>query len=169
MDFNPEKIRGYRLIGYEDRTMAAEDFANDEKDGGELGSGHRMTALYEIVPAESDFDFGEAESRYRAAGTEGGGNSEMLTVSIRAKEPDGDASKLYEYPVSEGIYTEQMSDNMKFAAAVAEVGMVLRDSEWKGTATFESARELLRGCGSVTGDTYKEELVYLVNLLARAR
>ncbi len=62
-----------------------------------------------------------------------------------------------------------MSDNMKFAAAVAEVGMVLRDSEWKGTATFESARELLRGCGSVTGDTYKEELVYLVNLLARAR
>ncbi len=169
VDFNPEKIRGYRLIGYEDRTMAAEDFANDEKDGGELGSGHRMTALYEIVPAESDFDFGEAESRYRAAGTEGGGNSEMLTVSIRAKEPDGDASKLYEYPVSEGIYTEQMSDNMKFAAAVAEVGMVLRDSEWKGTATFESARELLRGCGSVTGDTYKEELVYLVNLLARAR
>ena len=64
VDFNPAMVKGYRLIGYEDRLMAAEDFADDEKDGGEIGSGHRMTALYEIVPADSDFTFGEAASRY---------------------------------------------------------------------------------------------------------
>ena len=65
MDFNPARVKGYRLIGYEDRVMAAEDFANDEKDGGEIGSGHRMTALYEIVPADSDFDFGGTGSLYQ--------------------------------------------------------------------------------------------------------
>ena len=90
----------------------------------------------------------------------------MLTVSIRAKEPEGTESRLYEYPVDLEP-AETLSDNMKFAAAVAETGMILRDSEWKGTATYESARELLRDCGSVTGDTYKEEFLYLVNLLAR--
>ena len=164
VDFNPALVKGYRLIGYEDRVMAAEDFANDEKDGGEIGSGHRMTALYEIVPADSEFDFGAAESRYQTVS--GDTDGDLLTVSIRAKEPEGTESKLYEYPVS-NVCAEEMSDNMKFAAAVTEVGMILRDIEWKGTATYESALELLRSCGSVTGDTYKEEFLYLVNLLAR--
>ena len=164
VDFNPAKIKGYRLIGYEDRLMAAEDFANDEKDGGEIGSGHRMTALYEIVPMDSEFDFGAAESRYQTGA--GSADGEMLTVSIRAKEPEGTESKLYEYPVNLEA-AETLSDNMKFAAAVTEVGMILRESEWKGTATYESAQELLRDCGSVTGDTYKEEFLYLVNLLQR--
>ena len=170
VDFNPALIRGYRLIGYEDRLMAAEDFADDTKDGGEIGSGHRMTALYEIVPADSDFDFGDTGSRYTTTeSTENANSGEMLTVSIRAKEPDGDTSKLYEYPVSTEILTAELNDNMKFAAAVAEVGMILRDSEWKGTATYDSALELLRSCGSVNGDVYKEEFVYLVNLLNRGR
>ena len=100
VDFNPAMVKGYRLIGYEDRLMAAEDFANDEKDGGEIGSGHRMTALYEIVPADSDFEFGEAGSRYQTAqAAEKTENADWLTVSIRAKEPEGTESKLYEYPV----------------------------------------------------------------------
>ncbi len=164
VDFNPAKVKGYRLIGYEDRLMAAEDFANDEKDGGEIGSGHRMTALYEIVPADSDFEFGAAESRYQTA--ESSAEGDMLTVCIRAKEPEGTESKLYEYPVNL-TPAETLSDNMKFAAAVTEVGMILRGSEWKGNATYESALELLRDCGSVTGDSYKEEFLYLVNLLER--
>ncbi len=165
VDFNPAMVKGYRLIGYEDRLMAAEDFADDTKDGGEIGSGHRMTALYEIVPADSDFDFGAAESRYQtveSSGTEG----DLLTVSIRAKEPEGTESKLYEYPVSP-VAADTMSDNMKFAAAVVEVGMLLRDSEWKGTSTYGSALDLLRDCGSVTGDPYKEEFLYIVTLLDR--
>ena len=166
-DFNPAKVKGYRLIGYEDRVMAAEDFANDEKDGGEIGSGHRMTALYEIVPADSDFDFGEAGSRYQQTGETENNSEEWLTVAIRAKEPEGTESRLYEYPVGQEQVTETLSDNLKFAAAAAEAGMLIRNSEWKGTATWDSALELARDCGSVNGDPYKEEFVYLLGLLQR--
>ena len=169
VDFNPAKVKGYRLIGYEDRVMAAEDFADDTKDGGEIGSGHRMTALYEIVPADSDFDFGEAESRYQNAQAETAEDAEWLTVSIRAKEPEGTESRLYEYPVKDDAVTETMSENLRFAAGVAEAGMLLRESEWKGTATWASALELVRGCGNVSGDPYKEEFVYLLTLLERAQ
>ncbi len=168
VDFNPAMVKGYRLIGYEDRLMAAEDFANDEKDGGEIGSGHRMTALYEIVPADSDFIFGEAESRYQNAQPDGTDEkTDWLTVSIRAKEPEGTESKLYEYPVQDSMVTTELSENMKFAAAVAEAGMLLRRSEWKGTSTWQQALELARGSGTVTGDAYKEEFVYLLTLLER--
>ena len=164
VDFNPAYVKGYRLIGYEDRLLAAEDFADDTKDGGEIGSGHRMTALYEIVPMDSDFDFGAAETRYQTGA--GDPTGELLTVAIRAKEPEGTESKLYEYKVDK-TPAETLSDNMKFAAAVTEIGMILRDSEWKGTATYDSALELLRDCESVKGDSYKEEFLYLVNLLER--
>ena len=168
VDFNPAMVKGYRLIGYEDRLMAAEDFANDEKDGGEIGSGHRMTALYEIVPADSDFTFGEAESRYQNAQPDGTDEkTDWLTVSIRAKEPEGTEIKLYEYPVQDSMVTTELSENMKFAAAVAEAGMLLRKSEWKGTSTWQQALELARGSGTVTGDAYKEEFVYLLTLLER--
>ena len=167
VDFNPSQVKGYRLIGYEDRVMAAEDFANDEKDGGEIGSGHRMTALYEIVPTDSDFDFGEVGSRYQKGNTEDNNSAEWLTVAIRAKEPEGTESKLYEYPVGVVQITETLSDNMKFAAAVAETGMLIRNSEWKGTATWDSALELVRNCRNVTGDAYKEEFLYLLTLLQR--
>ena len=164
VDFNPAYVKGYRLIGYEDRLLAAEDFADDTKDGGEIGSGHRMTALYEIVPMDSEFDFGAAETRYQTGA--GDPTGELLTVAIRAKEPEGTESKLYEYKVDK-TPAETLSDNMKFAAAVTEIGMILRESEWKGTATYDSALELLRDCESVKGDSYKEEFLYLVNLLER--
>ncbi len=167
VDFNPVMVKGYRLIGYEDRVMAAEDFANDEKDGGEIGSGHRMTALYEIVPADSDFDFGAAESRYQDGAQEKDSKGDWLTVSIRAKEPEGTESKLYEYPVNGTAVTDTPSENMRFAAGVAEAGMILRESEWKGSASWAQALELVRGCESVTGDPYKEEFVYLLTLLER--
>ena len=168
VDFNPAKVKGYRLIGYEDRLMAAEDFANDEKDGGEIGSGHRMTALYEIVPADSDFEFGESGSRYQNAQAAENGGTEWLTVAIRAKEPEGKESKLYEYPVQDDAVSETLSDNMMFAAGVAEAAMLLRGSEWKGTSDWHQALELVRGCQSVKGDPYKEEFVYLLTLLERA-
>lgn len=169
VDFNPAWIKGYRLIGYEDRLMAAEDFANDEKDGGEVGSGHRVTALYEIVPVGSEYNFSEVESKYNVnTSMDTGVTEDMLTVNIRAKAPDSDKSELYTYDVPFHAETE-MSDNMKFAAAVVEVAMILRDSEWKGTATYDTALELLRSCESVNGDTYKEEFLYLVNLLNRGK
>ena len=168
VDFNPAMVKGYRLIGYEDRVMAAEDFADDTKDGGEIGSGHRMTALYEIVPADSDFEFGETGSRYRDTQAAGADDStDWLTVSIRAKEPEGSESRLYEYPVKQDAVSDSLDDNLRFAAAVAEAGMILCGSEWKGSATWDQALELVRGCESVNGDAYKEEFVYLLTLLQR--
>ena len=168
VDFNPAHLKGYRLIGYENRVMAAEDFADDTKDGGELGSGHRLTVLYELVPADSAFDIGEVISKYQQAAPLDSPalSDELLTLSIRAKAPTGDESALYTYPLKAQAPGE-MTDNLRFAAAVAEVGMLLRDSEWKGSATYDSALELLRADSSLTGDPYKEEFLYLVNLLSR--
>ena len=166
LDFNPAAIKGYRLIGYENRVMAASDFADDSKDGGEIGSGHRVTALYELVPVDSAYEIGEAQSKYQVVTN--GDASEWLTLNVRAKAPDGDESTLYTYPLAAPEKTDVMSDNLRFAAAVAEVGMLLFDSEWRGDSTYASALELLRGCESVTGDAYKEEFVYLVTRLERA-
>ncbi len=165
VDFNPAKIMGYRLIGYENRLMEAEDFADDRKDGGEVGSGHRVTALYEIVPLDSPMVMDAAETKYQTAATSS--NPEWLTVNIRAKEPEGDTSKLYSYPMDASMVKASMSDNLRFSAAVAEFGMLLRDSEFKGDASYDQVLELLRGVQTLTGDVYKEELLYLVSQAKR--
>ncbi|MGI6635317.1 MAG: YfbK domain-containing protein [Christensenellales bacterium] len=166
VDFNPAALKGYRLIGYENRLMEAEDFADDTKDGGELGSGHRLTVLYELVPIDSEFDIGTAQSKYTQPAPTDSAPAEWLTLSIRAKQPEGNESQLFTYPLP--IDTPQeMTDNLRFAAAVAQVGMLLTDSEWKGTASYDSALALLRQDTSLSGDVFKEEFLYLVNLLAR--
>ena len=176
LDFNPEKVSAYRLIGYEDRVMDARDFADDTKDGGEIGSGHRVTALYEIVPAGSEFNPGLPASRYTSvrntpapAGEAGesGENTDWCTLAIRYKAPGKDTSTLEEYHFR-GEAAESLSENMKWAAAVAECAMLLRGSEWKGEASWDSALALARDCGDVSGDPYKEEFVYLLTLLQRA-
>jgi len=167
LDFNPDKVSAYRLIGYEDRLMDARDFADDAKDGGEIGSGHRVTALYEIVPVGSAFDPGLPGSRYAASGTAGEGDSaDWFTLALRWKAPGQETSTLEEVPFR-GDPAEALSDNMKWAAAVAECAMLLRDSEWKGSSTWDAALDLARACGAVTGDPYKEEFVYLLTLLQR--
>ena len=166
LDFNPEYVKGYRLIGYEDRVMNAEDFADDTKDGGELGSGHRVTALYEIVPVDSAFDFNSTESKYAQSLTQSAVTPEWLTLSIRAKAPDGDVSDLWTYPLTDPE-SFPATENLTFAAGVAEAGMLLRGSEYAGTSSWKDALALLRSCPSVTGDPYKEELVYLLGLMER--
>ena len=166
VDFNPAYVKGYRLIGYENRLLEAEDFADDTKDGGELGSGHRLTVLYELVPVGSKFEFNETASKYQEAAEPKKGGEEMLTLSIRAKAPDGDTSELFSYPLM-NREPEELTDNLKLAAAITQMGMLLRDSELKGNSTWESTLELLRSSKSVSDDPYKEELVYLVTLLAR--
>ncbi|MBQ9251385.1 MAG: von Willebrand factor type A domain-containing protein [Clostridia bacterium] len=168
LDFNPEKVSAYRLIGYEDRVMDAQDFANDTKDGGEIGSGHRVTALYEIVPAGSDFDPGIPASRYVTPVQGETENPEWLTLAIRYKAPGAEESTLEEYPLRMEP-AEQLSENMKWAAAVAECAMILRDSEYRGEAALDSTLELARSCGTVLGDPYKEEFVYLLTLLQRGK
>ncbi len=121
--------------------------------------------LYELVKADSPFDIGEVGSKYQTPDTTKP-SDEWLTLSIRAKAPDGDESTLFTYPMIESEALAATS-NLRFAAAIAQVGMLLRDSEWKGTASYDAALELLRGDADVTGDPYKEEFLYLVTLLNR--
>lgn len=163
VDFNPAQIKGYRLIGYENRVMSAEDFNDDKKDGGEIGSGHRVTALYEIVDKDSDYPIVSATSVYQTAADNG--SSDLFTLKIRYKEPSADSSELLTYPADGSIFRDELSDNMKLAAAVTEVGMILRGSEFKGTSTYESAMELLKSHSNIVDDEYIFDFYGLVKKL----
>ncbi len=169
VEFNPAKVKGYRLIGYENRLMEARDFDDDTKDGGEIGAGHRVTALYELVPAGSDEDLGEVELKYQGnesvsdeAAAETG---EWMTLKIRYKEPDGTDSRLLEYPVDDTMFCRELPQDMEFAACVAETGMLLRDSEHGGNASYEQVVKTLESMEGFGGDSYKEEFLYLVKRL----
>lgn len=157
VDFNPAEIKGYRLIGYENRTMAATDFADDTKDGGEIGAGHQVTALYEIVPINSEFEIPSAESKYTAQSESELG--ELLTVNVRYKAPDANESTLLEYPVTMKCYSDTMSDNMSWAAGVAQAGMLLSDSEYAGTSTYQDIKERLKPLAS---DDFRDEFIYML-------
>ncbi len=159
LEFNPAYIKGYRLIGYENRMLAAEDFEDDTKDAGEIGAGHSVTAIYEIVTVDSPMELSTSDLKYSE--TSGEENGEMLTVSIRYKEPDGNTSKLLEYPVAESAYSSSMSANLTFASAVVQFGLVLRDSEYKGTATYDSILSSLENY-DYSSDSYKAEFISLV-------
>jgi len=172
VEFNPAQVKGYRLIGYENRTMAAEDFANDEKDGGEIGAGHQVTALYEVALKNSEQEIPEVESRY-GSGEEGGAGSastaepvstyadEYMVVNIRYKEPDGDTSKLLTYPVYQDTVRNTMSENLSWAAGVAQAGMLLKKSEFAGTSDMKQVMKRLGNLESVRNDDYRKEFVYL--------
>ncbi len=168
VEFNPAYIKGYRLLGYENRALAAEDFDDDKKDAGEIGAGHMVTALYEIIPVDSKQEIPQAELKYqdneKTAGVE---NGEWLNLKIRYKEPDADESLLKEYPVTQEAYTDEPSQDFYFAAAVAEFGLMLRDSAYKGEASFENVRALLKKVDT-DEDDYKDEFVYLVKKLQKA-
>lgn len=162
VEFNPEYVKGYRLVGYENRLLKSEDFNNDKVDAGEIGSGHTVTALYEIIPGEG----GGQALRYQT-GTKPVGSMELLTVSLRYKAPNGDKSSLLEYPVEAASYRQEMSENLRFASAVAEFGMVLRDSDYKGNADFESVMELAESCVHADSDDYRKEFLELVQMAGR--
>ena len=161
VEFNPAYIKGYRLIGYENRMLAAEDFADDTKDAGEIGAGHTVTAIYEIADLNSGMEFASADLKYSEGAAAGTENGEYCTVSVRYKEPDGDESKLLTYPVSADAYTQEMSGDMRFASAVAAFGLVLRDSEFKGTASRAGVLNLIDAEGTLN-DAYKQEFAELV-------
>lgn len=167
VEFNPAYIKGYRLLGYENRALATEDFNDDTKDAGEIGAGHMVTALYEIVPSDSDQKIPETELKYQDNKNDMGvKNGEWLNLKIRYKEPEGEESILKEYPVKEEDYTQKPSEDFYFAAAVAEFGMILRDSAYKGESSFENVRALLKEVDT-DKDDYKDEFVYLVKRLQR--
>lgn len=165
LEFNPANVKGYRLIGYENRVMAAEDFNDDTKDAGEIGAGHSVTVLYEIVPADSKMELGESELKY-AFDSEGVMGDELLTVNIRYKEPEGSESKLLTYPVNKSLYSDKMSADMNFASCVAEFGMLLRNSRYIGDVTYKDVSAQLSKY-DYSDDDYKDEFIYLVNTMKR--
>ncbi len=166
VEFNPAHIKGYRLIGYENRVMDDEDFDDDTKDGGEIGSGHRVTALYELVPIDSDFDIGK-DLKYQENENNESNTDELLTVSVRYKKPDENESTLLEYPLGKDSKSDTLSSNMSFAAGIIEVGMILRDSEFAGSSSYENAIELIENSGDTKDDDSKYELVGIIKKLIK--
>jgi Ca-activated chloride channel family protein len=166
VEFNPRLVAGYRLIGYENRLLEARDFNDDRKDAGEIGAGHTVTALYEIVPAGQAVENpGVDELKYAQVPEEprGTGEGELMTVKLRYKEPDGDVSK----PLNVGVQDARTSygnasADFKFAAAVAEFGMLLRGSRYKGQASYDSVAQLARLSVGADLQGHRTEFVKLV-------
>lgn len=171
VEFNPAKVAGYRLIGYENRVMANRDFNDDKKDAGDIGAGHSVTALYEIVPAGQALENDGIElkySKYEPSETRFG--NEMLTLKLRYKEPDEDQSKLLTVGVMDNNKTIEMaSQNLKFASAVAQFGLLLRDSRFKGNASFSNINNLVENSMGDDLRNYRGEFLELVNKAQRLK
>lgn len=167
VEFNPARVSEYRLLGYENRMLASKDFNDDTKDAGEIGAGHTVTALYQIVPKGVSIGPGVDPLRYRQEDKEEKvlptpeNADELMFVKLRYKQPDGADSSLIEIPVSSDTAdAENVSSDFRFAAAVAGFGLLLRDSPHKGTATFDSIREL--ATSAVDSDHYRETFLNLI-------
>ena len=168
VEFNPRAVGAYRLIGYENRVLQQEDFNNDAKDAGDIGAGHSVTALYGIVPPGVPVaGVGTVDLlRYQqpVVASQAAGRGELMTLKLRYKEPAGEVSRLIEKPVADR--TGSPSRNLGFAASVAEFGMLLRRSEYKGTATYRDAIKLAQTNRGDDPRGYRAELVRLMELAA---
>jgi Ca-activated chloride channel family protein len=167
VEFNPAQVRAYRLIGYENRLLRNEDFTDDRKDAGELGAGHSVTALYEVVPVDADSDVrvgdvGPLRYQRPAAEPVTAFAGEMMNVNIRYKRPDGDESVLMSHPVRAPARLGRPSDDFRFAAAVAEFGMLLRESEHRGRASVQNVLSLARGAQGRRPDEHRAGFVRMV-------
>lgn len=168
IEFNPSKVLAYRLIGYENRLLNAEDFNNDKKDAGEIGAGHTVTALYEIIPvgaadAASWVKQVDPLKYQKSTQTNEPVSDEWLTLKLRYKQPDGDQSTLIEIPVKGKVKTfNDATDNFRFAASVAGFGMLLRNSEYKGELSYSAVQEMARSARGKDDDGFKAEMIRLV-------
>jgi Ca-activated chloride channel homolog len=168
LEFNPARVKAYRLIGYENRALQAEDFNNDRKDAGDMGSGHSVTALYEIVPviglspttlpSVDPLRYQQVQLAPKATATD-----ELLTLKLRYKAPRGSKSKLLQTTVADqAVAPAETSDNFRFSAAVAAFAMLLRESEFKGSATYAGVVELAEGSRGQDPEGYRTEFIKLV-------
>ncbi|NOQ72473.1 MAG: DUF3520 domain-containing protein [Crocinitomix sp.] len=163
LEFNPEHVKNYRLLGYENRMMTAREFDDDTKDSGDLGAGHSVVALYEIVPTEELNIQAASNLRYqkKMVNNSKGLKEEIAIIKFRYKKPTGNTSKLIETVVKNTPVT-QTSENFMFASAVAEFGMLIRESKYKGNATFDA---VLKRAKASKGDDefgYRAEFIQLV-------
>jgi Ca-activated chloride channel family protein len=172
VEFNPSKVESYRLIGYEKRLLRKEDFNNDKVDAGEIGAGHAVTALYEIAPL-----IDRAKDAQPATKPQGDDvdslkyqkhevvkSDDLMTVKLRYKQPDGDQSAKLEFPaVDKGLTYSKASEDFKFSAAVAQFGMILRNSPHKGTASLDGVLELAAEGKGKDANGYRSEFLEMVN------
>jgi len=174
MEFNPARVKGYRLVGYENRLLNDEDFNDDKKDAGEMGAGHTVTALYEIIPAGSDESLKSIDPlKYQAnrgdvkalEQVKADPRAELMTVKLRYKQPDGKTSTKVEIPVKGKVLDlEVSSDNFRFSAAIAEFGLILRNSQYKEDASMEEVIAMAKGARGEDEEGYRSEFLKLVKL-----
>lgn len=161
IEFNPAQVKAYRLIGYENRLLAKEDFNDDTKDAGELGAGHTVTALYEIVPASSEETFRPVDDLvYQTVAVKGG--ADLMTVKLRYKDPDAKVSQLLKQTISTDEVLAAPQGEFAFASAVAQWGMILRASTFKGNATYVDVLKQARASQGKDAYGYRAEFINLV-------
>jgi Ca-activated chloride channel family protein len=171
VEFNPAQVEGYRLIGYENRVLAHEDFNDDTKDAGEIGAGHSVTALYEVIPAgagELSPSVDPLEYQDEGSPSAASNSNDLMTVKIRYKAPDGDTSSKLSFPVADADRSaEGSSDNFRFSASVAAFGMLLRNSSHKGDADWELVANLAQDARGSDRDGSRAEYMQLVDMAKR--
>ncbi len=171
IEFNPSEVQGYRLIGYENRMLESQAFNNDKKDAGEIGSGHAVTAIYEIIPegVESQFLPSIDPLKYSSNKPTDKANKELATIKFRYKQPNGSKSILMTEVIDNKVKDfKQSSENLKWACSVTQFGLLLRDSEFKGNSNFNSLYETSRSLVNKNNDQegFKSEFVDLVKHVA---
>jgi Ca-activated chloride channel family protein len=172
IEFNPAHVQSYRLIGYENRALAAQDFNDDTKDAGEIGAGHTVTALYEIVPVGSAPQPGVDPLKYqeqaKPAPTDTTG--ELMTLKLRYKQPEGDVSKLLEFPIADSTQAfEQADADFRFASSVAAFGMLLRGSAHAGSVTWDNVQSWAASAQGNDPHGYRAEFLDLARKAAQMR
>ncbi|QEG37281.1 vWA domain-containing protein [Bythopirellula goksoeyrii] len=177
VEFNPAQVAGYRLIGYENRMLRTEDFNDDKKDAGEIGAGHTVTALYEIIPAGKRVDtpavdelkyqppLADLAETAKTQASDSDSSGELLTLKLRYKLPDADTSTKIEFPITDkGESFADASDDFKFASTVASFGMLLRSSQYSGNATYDTVLETASTASSRDPHGYRAEFMDLVRI-----
>lgn len=164
IEFNPKHVQAYRLIGYENRMLKAEDFKNDAVDAGELGAGHTVTALYEIIPVGTESDYTTSDLKYTKtkANTAANYAEELATIKFRYKKPEGEKSiEMVSTVADKVIALEQASPDFRFSAAVAWFGLKLRDSKYMGHFSADGLKKLAKSGLAYDQDGYRSEFIRL--------
>ncbi len=167
VEFNPATVLEYRLIGYENRMLAREDFNNDKVDAGDIGAGHRITALYEVIPVGKTGLLDTLRyTQQLPVAADARASNELANVKLRYKKPESDTSQLLEYPIAKGSVTsaDKLSADFRFAASVAAFGQILRGGKYVGNFGYEDVERLARGALDEDPEGYRREFLSLVKL-----
>ena len=166
IEFNPSKVQGYRLVGYEDRLLNTEDFKDDKKDAGDMGSGHTVTIIYELIPSGTDSKYQRDANdlKYQQPErTDAAYRNELATIKFRYKQPDGEKSKEMEHTIQDKATDwDDATENTRFSETVAMFGMLLKDSKYKGSSSYNDVISMADGSKAFDKDGYRAEFVRLV-------